>query len=248
VYGDFEDLETGQRFGGKKEGEEEEEEEEEEGEEGTDDELEAQQDAELARLAKKVALKEQFNADFDSGKVHQSSGVMDSDGVGEGGGGGRGGGKRVGRKSRKEEEEEDAALDEEERQALLLAAKLKEDQKARNQAEFAEDGDAHRLKYEGFRQVNTYDAPPPLLPSSSFRSPQGLSKPGPRTNPIHACIRSSSSLSLPPSFPPRYRAGTSASASRASRPSSRSTSVPPSLWWWGASCRTRPHWGWAGVG
>ncbi|GAB5031124.1 arf-gap with ank repeat and ph domain-containing protein 9, partial [Nannochloropsis oceanica] len=138
VFGDFEDLETGQRFG-RRAGDE---------EEGTDEELEARQDAELARLAKKVSLKEKFNAEFDSGKIHQSSGVMDSEGVGEG----MRGGKKVGRKSRKEVEEEDAALDEEERQALLLAAKLKEDQKARNQAEFAEDGYVQRLKFEGFRQ------------------------------------------------------------------------------------------------
>lgn len=50
------------------------------------------------------------------------------------------------------EEDEEEALDEEEAAALALAQKLREDQKARNKAEFEGEGEGGRLRYEGFRQ------------------------------------------------------------------------------------------------
>jgi len=237
VFGDFEDLETGQRFG-RRAGDD---------EEGTDEELEARQDAELARLAKKVSLKEKFNAEFDSGKIHQSSGVMDSEGVGEG----MRGGKKVGRKSRKEVEEEDAALDEEERQALLLAAKLKEDQKARNQAEFAEDGDVQRLKFEGFRQVSNKHITPLVFPFSHSPSLPPSLPPS-----LVSCLASQSPLTqhssiplpLPSSLSPSFRVCTCASALRACLPSFPSIFVPPSLWWWAGCYHTKRPWAWFVVG
>lgn len=56
------------------------------------------------------------------------------------------------KKKRAGGEEDEEALDEEEAAALALAQKLREDQKARNKAEFAGEGEGGRLRYEGFRQ------------------------------------------------------------------------------------------------
>lgn len=49
-------------------------------------------------------------------------------------------------------DDDDEALDGEEAAALALAAKLREDQKQRNKAEFEGEGDGGRLRFEGFRQ------------------------------------------------------------------------------------------------
>lgn len=51
-----------------------------------------------------------------------------------------------------QDDNEAEALDEEEAAALALAQKLREDQKARNKAEFVGEGEGGRLRYEGFRQ------------------------------------------------------------------------------------------------
>jgi ribosome biogenesis protein BMS1 len=107
VYGDFEDLETGEVHV------------------ADEEEQERREDAEMARIHSKLALKERFDEEYDA---HGQKAKKAKKGQGE----------------RPEDDEDE--------QAAELARKLKEDQLKRNQMEFGAEGEAVRLKHEGFRQ------------------------------------------------------------------------------------------------
>ena len=122
AFGDFEDLETGEVHKGK-------------GgrggglrDEDLDDADDDEKDEEVRRMTKKLALKQKFDEEFDAK-----------------GGKGKGAGGKKGKGAEDEDDEEESAL-------VEMARKLKEDQQQMNKEEFGAEGEAGRLRYEGFRQ------------------------------------------------------------------------------------------------
>ncbi|CAM9799827.1 unnamed protein product [Heterosigma akashiwo] len=129
VYGDFEDLETGEKFEAKGKSEEEEDEEEEGGEEEGEGEGEGTADARLRELnaLRKAAAQAKKKADrLQQGGLEKQVGMEPKGAAAQ---------TRKGFSC-----------------SILKCWRALADQAARNRAEFAAEGEAQRLRLEGFRQ------------------------------------------------------------------------------------------------
>jgi len=178
VFGDFEDMETGEAYSGaaqnksNKGGDDEDEDDDsaeddddEDDDEEDDDEEEKDEDgggggddgeadlkARVQNAAKKALQKLKFDAAYDGERGLNGS---DEEDDGEGGGGGKGGRPGLTPKkkhlNRREEAEEAEAEDEEAAEYLAAVRLAKSTQESLNANEFADEGDTARFGLEGYR-------------------------------------------------------------------------------------------------